>query len=151
MKVLKTSIDGLVIIEPRVFGDERGFFLETYHADRYRAETGLDVVYVQDNHSCSTRGVLRGLHFQKSKPQGKLLRCISGVIYDDASSVFRRASPMASKWSANVPKWNTNVAISTIPVMRVALPGTIQISRSHGLSPIPYFLRRTRRIQNSPG
>ena len=99
MKVLKTSIDGLVIIEPRVFGDERGFFLETYHADRYRAETGLDVVYVQDNHSCSTRGVLRGLHFQKSKPQGKLLRCISGEIYDVAVDL-RKGSPTYGQWEA---------------------------------------------------
>jgi dTDP-4-dehydrorhamnose 3,5-epimerase len=68
MKVIHSKLKGCVIIEPQVFGDERGFFLETFQADRYRREAGIDLPFVQDNHSRSARGVLRGLYFQKTKP-----------------------------------------------------------------------------------
>jgi dTDP-4-dehydrorhamnose 3,5-epimerase len=76
-----------VIIEPKVFGDERGFFLETYQRDRYRDLAGIDLNFVQDNHSRSAKGVLRGLHFQKTKPQGKLVRVVTGEVFDVAVDV----------------------------------------------------------------
>lgn len=82
MKVQKTKLEGLVIIEPQVFGDERGFFLEAYHETRYREQAGIKETFVQDNHSRSSKGVLRGLHFQKTKPQGKLVRVSQGEVFD---------------------------------------------------------------------
>jgi len=87
MNVIKTKLPGVVIIEPKVFGDERGFFLETFQADRYRELAGIDLPFVQDNHSRSTRGVLRGLHFQIAKPQGKLVRVVRGEVYDVAVDI----------------------------------------------------------------
>lgn len=81
MKVIETALPGVLIIEPRVFGDERGFFLETFQIERYRA-VGIDLPFVQDNHSRSQRGVLRGLHFQRSRPQGKLISVSRGAVYD---------------------------------------------------------------------
>lgn len=77
MKVINTKLDGVLIIEPRIFGDERGFFYETFHAQRYK-EFGIKENFVQDNRSRSTGGVLRGLHFQKRKPQGKLVTVTQG-------------------------------------------------------------------------
>ncbi len=97
MKVSHTKLKGCVIIEPRVFGDERGFFLETFQAIRYKQEAGIDLPFVQDNHSRSARGVLRGLHFQKSKPQGKLVRVVSGEVYDVALDI-RKGSPTFGEW-----------------------------------------------------
>jgi dTDP-4-dehydrorhamnose 3,5-epimerase len=79
-------LDGVLIFEPTVYGDQRGFFLETYHADRYR-DAGLDAVFVQDNHSRSSRGVLRGLHFQVNFPQGKFVQVSRGTIYDVAVDI----------------------------------------------------------------
>ena len=87
MNVIKTCLPGVVIIEPKVFGDERGFFLETFQRDRYRDLAGIDLDFVQDNHSRSARGVLRGLHFQKTKPQGKLVRVVTGEVFDVAVDV----------------------------------------------------------------
>ena len=84
MKIVKTSLDGCVIIEPKVFGDERGFFLETFQAERYASLAGINAPFVQDNHSRSSKGVLRGMHFQKEKPQGKLVRVVRGEVYDVA-------------------------------------------------------------------
>ena len=81
MKIIETALPGALIIEPRVFGDSRGFFLETYQADRYR-EIGISLPFVQDNHSRSQRGVLRGLHFQRKRPQGKLVRVSRGAVFD---------------------------------------------------------------------
>ena len=78
MNVIETKINGAMIIEPAVFGDSRGFFLETYQAQRYLDQAGIEGPFVQDNHSRSTQGVLRGLHFQKTKPQGKLVRVVRG-------------------------------------------------------------------------
>jgi dTDP-4-dehydrorhamnose 3,5-epimerase len=83
MKVIETKIKNLLIIEPKVFGDERGFFLETYQEQNYR-NSGIPYSFVQDNRSKSTKGVLRGLHFQKTKPQGKLVTVTSGEVLDVA-------------------------------------------------------------------
>ena len=95
MKVIDTILPGVLIIEPRVFGDARGFFKETYQAERYR-DVGIDLPFVQDNHSRSQKGVLRGLHLQKSRPQGKLVSCSRGVVYDVAVDVDP-ASPTFGK------------------------------------------------------
>ena len=84
MKIVKTNLDDCVIIEPEVFGDERGFFLETFQAERYASLAGINTPFVQDNHSRSSKGVLRGMHYQKEKPQGKLVRVVSGEVYDVA-------------------------------------------------------------------
>lgn len=83
MKVIKTKIKDLVIIEPNIFGDERGFFYETYQFDKYK-KAGIDAIFVQDNRSRSTKNVLRGLHFQKTKPQGKLVTVTDGEVFDIA-------------------------------------------------------------------
>jgi len=96
MNVLTCAIPGLLIIEPKVFGDARGFFLESWNRRRY-AEAGLDVDFVQDNVSFSRRGILRGLHFQNPKPQGKLLQVLQGEVFDVAVDV-RRSSPTFRKW-----------------------------------------------------
>mgnify|MGYP001176986655 CR=1 FL=1 len=92
MKVMKTPIDGALVIEPDVFGDQRGFFLETFQAARYCDVLGAEFDFLQDNYSRSSKGVLRGLHFQKSKPQGKLVRVVIGEVYDVAVDI-RRNSP----------------------------------------------------------
>lgn len=92
----KTSIDGVIIIEPTVFGDERGYFMETYQKEEFK-QLGLDVDFVQDNQSSSHKGVLRGLHFQYTQPQGKLVRVISGEVFDVAVDL-RKDSPTYGKW-----------------------------------------------------
>lgn len=99
MKVIETSIPGCVIIEPTVFVDERGFFLETFHAARYAESAGINLPFVQDNHSRSSKRVLRGLHFQKTKPQGKLVRVVRGEVYDVAVDI-RANSKTFGKWEA---------------------------------------------------
>lgn len=98
MNVIKTNIADVVIIEPKVFGDERGFFLETFQAERYQELAGIDLPFVQDNHSRSGKGVLRGLHFQKSKPQGKLVRVVRGEVFDVAVDI-RKDSPTYGQWA----------------------------------------------------
>lgn len=90
-KFIKTDIEGLTIIEPTVLGDERGYFLETFQCEEF-AQAGLPVNFVQDNQSKSKKGVLRGLHFQKQNPQGKLVRVISGEVYDVGVDI-RKNSP----------------------------------------------------------
>ncbi len=97
MNVIQTKLKDCVIIEPKVFGDHRGFFLETFQADRYRDMAGISLPFVQDNHSRSAKGVLRGLHFQKTKPQGKLVRVVSGEVYDVAVDI-RPDSPSFGQW-----------------------------------------------------
>ena len=99
MNVIKTKLKDCVIIEPKVFGDERGFFLETFQADRYADLAGINLTFVQDNHSRSSKGVLRGLHFQKTKPQGKLVRVVKGEVYDVAVDI-RQGSPNFGQWDA---------------------------------------------------
>jgi len=86
MKVIETKLPGVLIIEPKVFGDARGFFKETFQAERYQ-EAGIEYEFVQDNHSRSQKGVLRGLHFQITKPQGKLVSCSQGAVFDVAVDV----------------------------------------------------------------
>ena len=97
---IKTSIEGVTIIEPTVFGDQRGYFMETY-SKRDFAEGGIDVDFVQDNESRSRKGVLRGLHFQKKNPQGKLVRVIEGEVFDVAVDL-RKNSPTFGKWEGVV-------------------------------------------------
>ena len=92
----KTGIEGLVVVEPKVFGDNRGYFMETYNYNDFKA-AGLDMVFVQDNQSKSKKGVLRGLHFQKKNPQGKLVRVVSGEVYDVAVDL-RKGSDTYGKW-----------------------------------------------------
>lgn len=96
MKMTPLAIPDVKLIEPRVFGDERGFFLETWNAAAFR-EAGLDLAFVQDNWSRSTRGVLRGLHYQLEHTQGKLVRCVSGEVFDVAVDI-RRSSPTFGQW-----------------------------------------------------
>ena len=96
IKVTKTEIEGLYIIEPAVHGDSRGYFMETYNQNDMR-EAGLDMVFVQDNQSMSIKGVLRGLHFQKQYPQGKLVRVIRGEVFDVAVDL-RKGSATYGKW-----------------------------------------------------
>lgn len=87
MNVIETGLPGVVVIEPKIFGDHRGFFLESFQEQRYRDEAGIALPFVQDNHSRSSRGVLRGLHFQKTKPQGKLVRVVRGEVLDVAVDI----------------------------------------------------------------
>lgn len=92
MQVFETAIPDVKLIEPKVFGDDRGFFLESFQAERYAEQAGITLAFVQDNHSRSARNVLRGLHFQRSKPQGKLVRVVRGEVLDVAVDI-RRGSP----------------------------------------------------------
>jgi dTDP-4-dehydrorhamnose 3,5-epimerase len=96
MKVRTTALQGVLLIEPQVHGDDRGFFLETWHAERYPA-AGIPAEFVQDNHSRSVRGTLRGLHYQISQAQGKLIQAIAGEIFDVAVDL-RRSSPSFGRW-----------------------------------------------------
>ncbi|HEY2251145.1 MAG TPA: dTDP-4-dehydrorhamnose 3,5-epimerase [Planctomycetaceae bacterium] len=96
MQFLTTELAGIVVVEPKVFADERGFFMETFHKPRF-AQAGIDVEFVQDNHSRSRQGVLRGLHYQISRPQGKLVRVIRGAVLDVAVDL-RRSSPTFGRW-----------------------------------------------------
>jgi len=93
---IKTPIEGLMIIEPKVFGDNRGFFMESYNYNDFKT-AGIDPVFVQDNHSKSKKGVLRGLHFQKTHPQDKLVRVIKGEVFDVAVDI-RKDSETFGKW-----------------------------------------------------
>ncbi len=98
MKAVPTSISDVLMIEPKVFGDARGFFFESFNARAFRDATGLDETFVQDNHSRSARGVLRGLHYQIRQPQGKLVRVVRGAVFDVAVDL-RRASPSFGRWA----------------------------------------------------
>lgn len=97
MNVVATALPDVLIIEPKIFGDARGFFYESYNEREFRDRTGIDVRFVQDNHSRSAKGVLRGLHYQLKQPQGKLVRVIAGAVYDVAVDV-RRSSPTFGQW-----------------------------------------------------
>ena len=97
MNVIKTKLEDCVVIEPNIFGDDRGFFLETFNTSRYADLAGITLPFVQDNHSRSSKGVLRGLHFQKTKPQGKLVRVVRGEVYDVAVDI-REGSNTFGKW-----------------------------------------------------
>ena len=97
MKVVPTALPDVLIIEPQVFGDERGFFFESFNERKFRELTGVTLPFVQDNHSKSAKGVLRGLHYQVQQAQGKLVRVVSGAVYDVAVDL-RRSSPHFGKW-----------------------------------------------------
>ena len=102
MKVIETKIPGLLIIEPRVFGDERGFFYESYNEKAFNEATGLSPRFVQDNHSKSVKGVLRGLHYQlPPRAQGKLVRVVQGEVFDVAVDI-RQGSPTYGQWVGEV-------------------------------------------------
>ena len=100
MNTIATTLEGLLILQPRVYADERGYFLETYHALRY-GDAGIETSFVQDNLSFSKKNVLRGLHFQISQPQAKLVQVISGAIFDVAVDI-RPGSPTFGKWAGMV-------------------------------------------------
>jgi len=97
MKVIPTDIEGLLVIEPQVFGDDRGFFFESFNGRRFAEMTGVNAEFVQDNHSRSAKGVLRGLHYQIEQAQGKLVRVASGAVFDVAVDL-RKSSPTFGKW-----------------------------------------------------
>ena len=97
MKVTPTSIADVLIIEPKVFGDARGFFYESFNQKAFNQATGLNLNFVQDNHSRSNKGVLRGLHYQIQQPQGKLVRVVRGAVFDVVVDI-RKSSPTFSRW-----------------------------------------------------
>lgn len=101
MKVIPLEIPEVLVIEPAVYGDDRGFFFESFNLRAWREKTGLDGDFVQDNHSLSARGVLRGLHYQVRQPQGKLVRVVAGEVFDVAVDI-RRASPTFGRWAGAV-------------------------------------------------
>ena len=96
-QVTTTPIDGVLVLEPKVFGDARGFFFESFNAKDFSQSTGLDVEFVQDNHSKSAKGVLRGMHYQVQHAQGKLVRVTQGAVFDVAVDI-RKGSPTFGKW-----------------------------------------------------
>ena len=98
MKIIKTNIPDVLIVEPKVFGDARGFFFESFNQKKWRDVTGLNTVFVQDNHSRSEKNVLRGLHYQILQPQAKLVRVVRGAVFDVAVDL-RRSSPTFGRWT----------------------------------------------------
>lgn len=105
MNVIETGLAGLKLIEPRVFGDERGFFMETWNAARF-AEAGIDAAFVQDNHSRSAAGILRGLHYQIQHPQGKLVRVVRGSVFDVAVDLRRRSATFGQWFGVELSEEN---------------------------------------------
>jgi dTDP-4-dehydrorhamnose 3,5-epimerase len=100
VRFIPTDLAGVVVIEPELFGDHRGYFMESWQKRRF-AEAGLDIEFVQDNHSMSAEGVLRGLHYQLDRPQGKLVRVVSGAAFDVAVDL-RRSSPGFGRWAGAI-------------------------------------------------
>src|SRR6266850_8032905 len=98
MNVVPTALPEVLILEPKVFGDDRGFFMESWNARTFREATGLDLQFVQDNHSRSAKNVLRGIHYQVVKPQGKLVRVATGAVFDVAVDL-RRSSRNFGRWT----------------------------------------------------
>ena len=107
MQVIPTRLPEVLIVEPRVFGDERGFFMESFNARAFAEATGLQLNFVQDNHSRSARGVLRGLHYQIRQPQGKLVRVVRGAVFDVAVDL-RRSSLRFGQWEGVVLSENNH-------------------------------------------
>jgi len=101
MKITPTAIPDVVLIEPKVFGDDRGFFFESFNLRVFKEATGLEPTFVQDNHSRSARNVLRGLHYQIKQPQGKLVRVVSGEVFDVAVDI-RKGSPTFGRWVGDI-------------------------------------------------
>jgi len=106
MRITATNLIDCYIIEPDVFGDDRGFFLETFHADRYAELVGINIPFVQDNHSRSAKNVLRGLHFQKTKPQGKLVRVVRGEVYDVCVDLRKKSKTFGMHTGVNLSEKN---------------------------------------------
>ena len=148
MNVIPTAIPDVLIIEPKVFGDERGFFFESFNRRQFAELIGRDVDFVQDNHSRSVKNVLRGLHYQIQQPQGKLVRVVQGAVFDVAVDIRRssptfgqhvgvelsaeknaccgcpKASRMASWWCQTQPIFSTKPPTTGHPNLSAALPGT---------------------------
>lgn len=101
MKVTATTIPDVLIIEPKVFGDERGFFFESFNQEKFEAAIGRPISFVQDNHSRSAKNVLRGLHYQIQQPQGKLVRVVQGEVFDVAVDI-RKSSPTFGQWVGEI-------------------------------------------------
>ena len=101
MNVIQTNLPEVFIIEPRVFGDDRGFFYESFNAKKFAELTGVETSFIQDNHSLSAKNVLRGLHYQIRQPQGKLVRVVAGEVFDVAVDI-RRSSPSFGQWAGVV-------------------------------------------------
>jgi len=101
MRVIETKLEGVFVIEPNVFGDERGFFFESFNKKKFKTETGHDLEFVQDNHSKSAHGILRGMHYQIENVQDKLVRVISGEVFDVAVDL-RKSSPNFGKWVGEI-------------------------------------------------
>lgn len=101
MKAIPTNLPEVMIIEPKVFGDERGFFFESFNAKKFTELTGVDVEFVQDNHSLSAKNILRGLHYQIKQAQGKLVRVVTGEVFDVAVDI-RKSSPRFGQWTGVV-------------------------------------------------
>ena len=101
MKITPCAIPDVLLLEPKVFGDERGFFMESFNQRAFHAATGLELQFVQDNHSRSARNVLRGLHYQAVQPQGKLVRVVAGEVFDVAVDI-RRGSPTFGQWVGEI-------------------------------------------------
>ncbi len=97
MQATPTAIPDVMVVEPKVFGDQRGFFFESFNARAFAEATGVDKPFVQDNHSCSARNVLRGMHYQFQQPQGKLVRVVQGEVFDVAVDL-RKDSPTCGRW-----------------------------------------------------
>ncbi len=98
MNVIKTNLPEVLVIEPRIFGDDRGFFYESFNAKKFAELSGIETTFVQDNHSLSAKNVLRGLHYQIRQPQGKLVRVVAGKVFDVAVDI-RRSSPRFGQWT----------------------------------------------------
>ena len=101
MKITACAIPDVLLLEPRIFGDDRGFFFESFNQRQFSEATGLDLHFVQDNHSRSARNVLRGLHYQAVQPQGKLVRVVAGEVFDVAVDI-RRESPTYGMWAGEL-------------------------------------------------
>jgi dTDP-4-dehydrorhamnose 3,5-epimerase len=101
MKSMQCAIPGVILLEPKVFGDDRGFFFESFNQARFEAAIGRSVTFVQDNHSCSSKHILRGLHYQIRQPQGKLIRVVRGEVFDVAVDI-RRSSPTFGQWVGQI-------------------------------------------------
>ena len=131
----ETSIEGVLVVDVTAYGDERGYFVETYKRPDFVAG-GIDCEFVQDNQSSSVKGVLRGLHFQIEHPQSKLVRVVSGEVFDVAvdSSSCRAGSPTASSCFPMSPSSATSATTCTIPTTRAGLCGMIPRSASSGPS-----------------
>lgn len=142
MEVIKTNIDGVVIIEPKIFKDSRGYFFESYNKKDFD-EKVAKVDFVQDNESCSTYGVMRGLHFQRPPfAQAKLVRCVKGAVLDVAVDIRKGSPTYANTWQSNLPKITT-ISSSFQEVSHMALQSSVILRYSNTSVIIITTLRQT--------